>query len=163
MQGMDDYVQIMVESLKKKSELLDRIIDKNKAQTVCIEGKEYEEINWDTFNVLMTEKEFLIDRINTMDEGFQSLFDRVKMQLEEDKEKYAESIRQMQKLVGEVTDKGVEIRTGEERNRAMIEKIVGGQKKLIRKSRNSLKVAQSYVQTMQGGAAMDMNLMDKKK
>lgn len=163
MQGMDDYVQIMVESLKKKSELLDRIIDKNKSQTNCIEGKEYEEVNWDSFNVLMTEKEILIDRINTMDEGFQSLFDRVKEQLEEDKSKYADSIEQMKQLIGEVTDKGVEIRTGEERNRAMIEKIMGGQKKMIRKNRNSMKVAQSYAQTMQGGAAVDMMLMDKKK
>lgn len=150
MEKMDDYVQIMVESLEKKSELLARLIEKNTAQTACIEGKTFDEIDWDAFNLLIAEKEIAIDRINKMDEGFQSLYDRVKQQLNEDKDKYAAQIKEIQRLIGVVTDQGVEIRTEEERNRKLIESIMGGKKKTIRQTRNSLKVANSYAQTMNG-------------
>lgn len=150
MQKMDDYVQILLESLQKKSELLDRIIAKNEAQTSCVEGKDFDSIDWDAFNLLVAEKETLIDRINKMDEGFQSLYDRVKEQLCENKDKYASQIKQIQKMIEVVTDQGVQIRTSEERNRQIIEKILGSKKTTIRKTRNSLKVANSYAQTMQG-------------
>lgn len=150
MEKMDDYVQIMVESLQKKADLLDRLITKNAAQAACVEGKTFDEIDWDAFNLLVAEKETAIDRINKMDEGFQSLYDRVKEQLNEDKDKYSSQIKEIQRLIGVVTDQGVRIRAEEERNRKMIENILGGKKKTIRQTRNSLKVANSYAQTMQG-------------
>lgn len=164
MQKMDDYVQIMVESLQKKSELLGRIINKNTAQTQCVEGKEFDDIDWDAFNLLVAEKETLIDRINKMDEGFQTLYDRVKEQLNDDKSKYSSQIKEIQRLIGVVTDQGVQIRTAEERNRQIIEKVLSGKKTTIRKTRNSLKVANSYAQTMQGnfGEAGFISVNDKK-
>ena len=94
---VDDYIQIMIESLTKKSELLDKIIRKNEAQNECIAGKEYDDIDWDAFNLLVAEKETAITRIVKMDEGFQSLYDRVKEQLGEDKDKYADKIKEIQK------------------------------------------------------------------
>lgn len=145
---MDNYVQIMLESLRRKEELLDRIITKNEAQSKCVAGKEYEDIDWDAFDLLVTEKEILIDRINTMDEGFQSLYDRVREQLLDNKDKYSDSIKQMQEVIRRLTDKGIAIQTGEERNRAAIDKVLMGRKKVIRKTRNSLKVADSYHQAM---------------
>jgi len=164
MQTMDDYVQILRESLIKKSELLDTLIRKNKSQTECIEGKAFEDIDWDAFNLLMTEKEFAIDRINKMDEGFQSLFDRIKDQLEPNKSKYANEIKEIQALITKITDQGVEIRTGEERNRQLIDKIMMDRKSTIRKSRNSLKVAQSYMNTMHGDIVIDdVSTINRKK
>lgn len=164
MAQLDDYVQIMVESLQKKSELLDKIIRKNAAQAACVEGKKFDEIDWDDFNLLVAEKETTIDRINKMDEGFQSLYDRVKEQLKDGKDKYASQIREIQRLIGVVTDQGVQIRAEEERNRKTMESILGGRKKEIRQTRNSLKVANSYAQTMQGnfGEAGFISVNDKK-
>lgn len=164
MDKMDDYVQIMIESLEKKSELLDRLIEKNAKQAECVDGKNFDEVDWDTFNLLVAEKEIAIDRINKMDEGFQSLYDRVKQQLNEGKDRYASQIKEIQRLIGVVTDQGVAIRTEEERNRKMIETILGGKKKIIRQTRNSLKVANSYAQTMQGnfGEAGTISIKSKK-
>ena len=164
MDKMDDYVQIMIESLEKKSELLDRLIEKNAKQAECVDGKNFDEVDWDTFNLLVAEKEIAIDRINKMDEGFQSLYDRVKQQLNEGKDRYASQIKEIQRLIGVVTDQGVAIRTEEERNRKMIETILGGKKKTIRQTRNSLKVANSYAQTMQGnfGEAGTISIKSKK-
>ncbi len=160
---VDDYIQIMIESLTKKSELLDRIIRKNEAQHECITGKNFEEIDWDDFNLLVAEKQTAIDRILKMDEGFQSLYDRVKSQLNEDKDKYTDKIKEIQRLIGIITEQGVKITTGEERNRKIIEKIFGNRKKEIKRTRNSLRVANSYAQTMSGDFGMDFSTHDEKK
>ena len=50
---VDDYIQIMIESLTKKSELLDRIIRNNEEQHDCVNGKSYDEVNWDSFNLIV--------------------------------------------------------------------------------------------------------------
>ena len=153
----------MIESLTKKSEILDTLIRKNEAQHDCVAGKEYEEIDWDAFNLIVAEKQIAIDRIVKMDEGFQSLYDRVKEQLSEDRSKYADKIKEIQKLIEKVTGQGIKITTGEERNRKIIEKVFGNRKKEIKRTRNSLKVANSYAQTMSGDFGMDFSAQDIKK
>lgn len=160
---MDNYVQIMLESLRRKEELLDRIIGKNEEQAELIRDKQYEDINWDAFDLIVTEKEILIDRINTMDEGFQNLYDRLKEQLVADKDKYAEAIKVMQEIIVRLTDKGVAIRTGEERNRRTIDAALAGRKKTIRKTRNSLKVADSYHQAMSMNYGENYSAVNNKK
>lgn len=160
---MEDYVQILLESLIRKEELLDKIIEKNAAQAECLADKAYEDVDWDTFNLLVTEKEILIDRINTMDEGFQNLFDRVKGQLEENKDKYADSIRKMQDSIKRLSDKSIEIQTGEERNRRTIDSLLIGQKKAIKTTRNSLRVADSYQQAMSKNYGGSYSTMSNKK
>lgn len=160
---VDDYIQIMIESLTRKSELLDRIIVKNEQMHDCVAGKTYEEVNWDSFNLIVEQKQESIDRIIKMDEGFQSLYDRVKEQLQEDKDKYADKIKEIQKLITVITEQGVKITTGEERNRRIIEKVFGNRKKEIKRTRNSLKVANSYAQTMSGDFGTDFSVQDVKK
>lgn len=160
---MEDYVQILLESLIRKEELLDKIIEKNAAQAECLADKAYEDVDWDTFNLLVTEKEILIDRINAMDEGFQNLFDRVKGQLEENKDKYADSIRKMQDSIKRLSDKSIEIQTGEERNRRTIDSLLIGQKKAIKTTRNSLRVADSYQQAMSKNYGGSYSTMSNKK
>ena len=153
----------MIESLQKKSELLDKIIRKNEDQHDCVANKDYEDIDWDVFNLIVAEKQTAIDRIVKMDEGFQSLYDRVKEQLNEDSDKYADKIKEIQRLIEKVTSQGVKITTGEERNRKIIEKVFNNRKKEIRRTRNSLKVASSYAQTMSGDFGIDLSSQDIKQ
>ncbi len=160
---VDDYIQIMIESLKKKSELLDKLIRKNEEQYECISGKGFDEVDWDAWNLLVAEKQTAIDRIVKMDEGFQSLYDRVKEQLAEDRDKHAGQIKEIQALITSITEQGVRISTGEERNRKIIEKVFGNRKKEIKRTRNSLRVANSYAQTMSGDFGGDFSIHDKKK
>ena len=159
---VEDYIQIMIESLSKKSELLDRIIRKNEAQHECVAGKDYDEVDWDAFNLIVAEKQTAIDRIVKMDEGFQSLYDRVKEQLNDGKDKYADKIKEIQRLITKVTEQGVKITTGEARNRKIIEKLFVNRKKEIKRTRNSLKVANSYAQTMSGDFGSDFSAHDIK-
>ncbi len=160
---VDDYIQIMIESLKKKSELLDDIIEYNEKQHTTVAGKEFDDVDWDEFNLLIAQKDAAIERIIKMDEGFQSLYDRVKEQLKDNRDKYSGQIKEIQKLIETVTGQGVKITTGEERNRKIIEKLFSGRKKEIKRTRNSLRVANSYAQTMSGDFGMDVSSKDIKQ
>ena len=163
MERLDDYIQIMIDSLEKKSIILSRLIDKNTSQMKILEGKSFEEVDWDSFNILVAEKEAEITRINEMDEGFQALYDRVGEQLRDNKDRYADQIRHMQSLITELEDKSIKIRTGEERNRATIEKTFSGRKKDIKQARTNLKVATSYYNTMSKALEVGPTSVDKKK
>jgi len=160
---MDNYIQIMLESLKKKSVILDRILAKNEVQAKCLESGEYDSVDWDTFNITVTEKEAEIKRINEMDDGFQALYDRVGNQLKDSKDKYSCEIKEMQRIILELEEKSVKIRTGEERNRAMIEKVMVGRKQEIKQVRMNLKVASNYYKSMQSSLNVDYTSVDSKK
>jgi len=163
MGAMEDYIQMMIDSLKKKSTILDRIIAKNEVQCGCVKEKQFDEIDWDTFNIAIAEKEAEIERINEMDGGFQALYDRVSVQLKEHKDKYASKIKQMQLLIAEIEEKSIVIRTGEERNRALIEKVLTGRKNEIRQVRKSLNVVSSYYQSSYKPYLLNNNSLDEKK
>ena len=163
MANTEDYIQIMIDSLVKKKELLEKIIRKNDSQNACVAGKDYDSIDWDAFNLLIAEKEVAIERINEMDDGFQALYDRVSKDLKENKAQYADQIKEMQRLITELEEKSVKIRTGEEKNRSIIDKVMAGRKQEIRKARTSMKVASGYYKTMQSSFASDVSSVDKKK
>ncbi len=154
---------MMVESLRRKDEALTKIIEKNKAQADCIHDKEYGDVDWDRFNVLIAEKETLIDRINELDAGFQSLYDRVGEEVKKDPSSYKEEVRTLQDLISTLTDKGVEIQTQEERNRTRIERVLMGAKKEIRRSRKSMQVVSNYYKSMSDPDADNSGAVDKKK
>lgn len=163
MNETQNYLQMMIESLRKKDGVLSKIIEKNEAQAECIVDKEYGDINWDRFNVLIAEKETLIARINELDQGFQSLYNRVRDEVEAHKDTYRDDIKTMQELIGILTDKGTRIRTQEERNRVKIEKVLLGAKKEIKKSRKSMKAVSSYYKSMSNPSGEISGSMDQKK
>lgn len=163
MSETQNYLQMMIESLRKKDDALTKIIEKNEAQASCIHDKEYGEIDWDRFNVLIAEKETLIDRINELDSGFQSVYDRIKDEIGKNKSSYIEEIKTLQELITKLTDKGVEIQTSEERNRARIEKVLMGAKKEIRRSRKSMQAVSNYYKSMSAPNLDIPGTVDKKK
>ena len=163
MNEVQSYLQMMIESLNKKDAALAKIIEKNRAQSECIHDKDYGDIDWDRFNVLIEEKETLIERINELDAGFQSLYDRIRDRLGQGKDSYKEEIKTLQELITKITDKGVEIQTSEERNRARIERVLMGAKKEIRKSRKSMQAVTNYYKSMSAPEADISGLVDKKK
>ncbi len=163
MKETQNYLQMMIESLHKKEAVLDKIIEKNRAQSECIDDKEYSDVDWDRFNVLIAEKETLIERINELDEGFESLYGRIREELTKDPNPYKDSVSAMKELIAKLTDQSVEIRTQEERNRARIERVLMGAKKEIRKSRKSMQAVSNYYKSMSAPDAENSGLLDKKK
>ncbi len=165
METIDNYLQVMIDSLIKKEELLDRLLEKNSAQEACIKGKAYEEVDWNAFNLLVEEKEAAIDRIIALDEGFESTYQLVKDEVTNNRETYRNKVRELQEIITRLTDKGTRIQTGEERNRSTIDNIFLKARQEIRKQRTGMKAASTYYSTMRNSVirAAEDSILDQKK
>ena len=160
----ENYLDIMVESLRKKEKVLEELIEKCDAQAEVIAEGEYHTVNWDQFNVLIADKEVLINRLNDLDDGFEALYDRVGDEIKKNKDRYAPQIKEIQALIKTVTDQGVTIKTKEERNRANLEQVLRPVKKEIRTTKRSMNVINNYYNVMNGGGANSSSgWVDKKK
>lgn len=162
---IDNYLQLMIESLKKKEILLDRIIDKNEKQNACVKDKTYEDVDWDAFNLLVAEKESAIDRIIAIDEGFENTYMIVKDEIIQNRERYRDKVKELQDIITRLTDKGIRIQTGEERNRSIIDGIFLKTRQEIKKQRTGLKAATTYYNTMRNSTvrAAEDSILDQKK
>lgn len=165
METTDNYLQIMIDSLYKKEKLLDEIIDRNKAQYDLIRDKQYDDVDWTAFNLRVTEKDIAIDKIIKIDDGFDETFKLVKDEVTANKDKYSDKIKVLQELIGRLTDKGVTIRTGEERNRQIIDNIFAKTRQEIKKQRTGIKAASNYYKTMSNSVvrAAENSILDEKK
>jgi hypothetical protein len=154
-----EYIAVLIQSLEKKKEILDKIIAKNKEQKILFtdEGSDPDRLEEN-----MQEKSGLVDQLNELDEGFQQIYNRVKAMLQADKESYKEEIRTMQKLITEITEMSTTIQTQEKRNYDLAGKRFAKVKKGIRKARASNRVASQYYKNMANLNVVDSQYMDKK-
>lgn len=165
METTENYLQIMVDSLEKKEKYLDRIIEQNKTQHEYVKGKVYEDVNWNAFNVLVTEKEAEIDRIIEIDDAFSEIYNKVRTEVIANKEKYRPYVLKLQEIITRLTDKGVQIQASEERNRQIIDNIFLKTRQEIKKQRTGLNAASTYYKTMSNSVvrAAENSILDEKK
>jgi hypothetical protein len=151
---------MLEESLQKKVEILTRIEEQNTKQADILSdsGK----VDEAAFDATVDAKSKLIDEINSLDDGFQSLFDRVKEEIGEHKEQYADQIKRMQKLIQEITGKSASIEASEHRNKRLAEKYFSTARENMNQSRNSSSAAFNYYQTMNNFKNIPPQFMDKK-
>ena len=80
-----------------------------------------ETFDMEAFDRTVDEKDAFVTELIKLDEGFESLYDRIKEEFARDKSSYAGQIKHLQKLISEITDKNVSIQAEESRNKAMLE------------------------------------------
>ena len=90
------YIDIMIQSLEKKEQVLDRIIELDIKQKNQLEDPQ---LTPDDFDEVVEAKSRLIDQLNNLDSGFEKLFERTKEELNGHKEDYKEQIRTMQEHI----------------------------------------------------------------
>ena len=96
-----NYLQMMIDSLNKKKDILTRIIALNEEQDKILSKPELDD---NAFDANMKAKGDCIDGLDRLDEGFQSLFNRVRDAINANKEMYANEISIMKRLITEVTE-----------------------------------------------------------
>lgn len=156
----DDYVSILIQGLKKKVEILDKIIETNEIQKKLL----LEEVfDGDSFEESIARKGDCIDELNRLDDGFTEVYDRVKDDLTYQKEHFTLQIQSMKELIQLITDKSVGIRVEEERNKTLAARKFAMIKKDIQKRRVSSKAANEYYKKMLKIDNVEAQFMDKKK
>lgn len=140
-----NYLQIMIDSLKKKKDILIKIVSLNEKQNEILSK---EELNQDAFENNMHEKGECIDELEKLDEGFQSVFDRIKEELSNNKQLYSDEIATMKKLIKEVTELGAKVEVQETRNKVKVEAMFRRERQEHKEAKRSASMAKSYYQNM---------------
>ncbi len=157
---MENYLNILEESLRKKSAVLDRI---QKSNEDLVSGLSQEGQDVTIFDAYLEQKEALVGELNALDDGFESLYHRVEEALKDNREQYATQIRTLQQLTREITDKTVQVQAAEARAKRKVDEYFLKLRKEIRDGRNSNRAAMSYFQAQSGAGVLSSQFMDDKK
>lgn len=157
--GADNYLQMMIDSLGKKKSILKKIKQLNVEQDEILSASDFDE---DGFQNNMETKGNCIDELNALDEGFQSLYNRVREELEERRDNYKSEILEMKQLIKDVTEMGATIQAQESRNRIKVEAKFRQIRRDTQTARRSATMANTYYQNM-NKLSTEPQFMDKKK
>lgn len=164
---IENYLDVLEESLHKKIEVLDKIALYNEKQERLFkkleEQQETTEPDFEKFDEYVQEKEELIQELTKLDSGFEALYDRLREQLSQGKERYADKIRQLQDLIGQIMEKSVSIQAQEARNKKQIEQYFKDARAGIKTGRKSSKAAYDYYKNMNRTNVIPPQFMDTKK
>lgn len=156
----EGYLQILIESLEKKNEVLDKISVLNKEQA---EISAHQPMDMEAYDKTMDEKGELIDEINRLDDGFTSTYERIKDEVQKQPDKYRSQVLVLQELIRTAVEKGVVIEAQEKRNRAALETVFRMKRQEIRQMKVSSSAAATYYKSMSRINTVDPQLMDRKK
>lgn len=160
MAELTNYVKILKESLQKKVSVLQALLEASVRQSEFIDEKEFD---IDTFQQTMEQKDVLLEQLNELDQGFEQVFQDIRVELKEKQMQYQRDIDEMQSLIRTCTDIGVEIQRTEQQNKNKLTVRFAEQKKELRKIKTSSKVASTYYRTMSNTHNVDSYFMDQKK
>lgn len=154
-----NFIQILIDTLQKQVEVLKEILEITQEQSVIAQDSEFDEI---MLEKSLNKKEVLIARLNELDDGFTSVYGRVRNEVKDRQELYKDELRQMQELIKECTDLGVNIRVLEERNREKLTQCFASKHKQYGSKQTAASVASRYNQTMNNMKMLNSSFFNQK-
>ena len=152
--------QVLVESLEKKSRILDEIIKENEAQERLFKQEELDLEALDSSSDRMGE---LAEKLELLDEGFESVYDRIREELIENKQAYRVEIKRMQELIAVITEKIVSINAARMRNNIQAEQRFKKSRQQIRSASSQMKASKNYYNHMNSLNYVAPQFYDSKK
>ena len=153
-------LDMLEESLVKKLEVMELIVEENARQKEILSDPS--DVDSEAFDKTLDTKGEYIDQLNELDEGFQSLFDRVKAEIGENKEQYSDQIKRMQDLIHQIMDLSASIEAEEHRNKKLAEVYFSTAREKMVASKKSSEAAFNYYRTMNNFKDIPPQFMDKK-
>ena len=153
-------LDMLEESLRKKVEIMTEIDAENERQKEVLSNPD--NVNEDLFDATVDTKGELIDKLVALDDGFQSLFDRVKEEVGSNRAQYAEQIKRMQALIEEVTAKSASIEAAEHRNKKLAETYFDTARQKMNVSKQTSAAAFKYYRTMNNFKDIPPQFLDQK-
>lgn len=140
-----NIAQILLQSLEKKNQVLDEIIAQNELQEELLKK---EELDMDAVDASVQSISELVDELEKLDDGFESVYDRVRTEIMENKEMYRAEITQMQDNIQQITDKVVKINAVKMRNQLRADSHFKQKAQEIKKAVSKTKAAKNYYNSM---------------
>lgn len=154
-----NYLQIMTDSLIKKRDILKAVVELNITQEHLLNATEFD---GDSFQKNMEEKSKCIDELNSLDEGFQIIYDRIRQDVEEYKANYKTEIIRLQELIKEVSGLSATIQSQETRNKVRAENKFRQLRQDNKTAKRSVSMVNKYYKNM-SRVSQEPQFMDKKK
>lgn len=155
-----EYLELLIQSLKKKLLLLNQIIVLNQQQKEMLMD---ENLDPDTLDVNVREKDELISQVTQLDDGFDEVYAHIADLMKKKHSDYEEELDRMRELIRQIMAKDASIRTDEQRNYELAQKKFARVKKQIREVKTSQKMVNRYYQNMMQQRQADIQYMDNKK
>lgn len=152
--------QVLVQSLEKKSRVLDEIIKENEAQEILFKQ---ETLDMEALDASADRMGELAEKLELLDEGFEAVYDRIRQELIDNKPAYRAEIRRMQELIAEITEKVVSINAARMRNKLQAENQFKKSRQQIGRASSKMKVSQNYYNNMNRLNYVDPQFYDNKK
>lgn len=155
-----EYLEVLIQSLKKKLLLLNQIIVLNQHQKEMLMD---ENLDPDTFDVNVREKDELITQVTQLDDGFDEVYAHIADLMAKNHVDYEEELERMRGLIRQIMAKDASIRADEQRNYELAQKKFARVKKQIREVKSSQKMVNRYYQNMMQQRQSAIQYMDNKK
>lgn len=152
------YLDMMEDSLRKKIEVMQQIEVQNGIQKKALERLEGPDE--ETFDEAVRTKGDLIDKLTELNDGFAGLYDRVKVEIDGNKDKYRDQITRMQDLIRQVTDLSNTLEVQETRNKELADNFFSNTRKGMKQGKQTAAAAFNYHVTMNKSANIQPHFID---
>lgn len=157
---MTNELQILIESLEKKVDILKIILQKSEEQYTVVRKEEFEA---ESFDALVIDKDRLLDEMEKLDGGFDQIFSRIRDDLINHTIDYKSEIARLQELIKETTDLGAQICAMEGRTKNKLsDAIIKSRQKLANK-KVSAKSVSDYYRASNNMQVVESFFLDQKK
>lgn len=153
-------VEILLQSLLKKRDVLDRLIELGQRQEEMLKQ---EGLDMDGLNALLEEQGTLVAQLDRLDQGFELVYDRCRALIMGHKDLYRKEIRAMQECIQEITAKISTINACSMRNKVAAEEHFRREKQEINQNVSKTKVARNYYNSMNKLNYVSPQFYDNKK
>lgn len=153
------YISILKDTLRKKNDLLDEIIQITLQQSRIMDNN----IDVKLFNKSIDDKAVFMERLYQLDDGFEKVYEHVKEELRTNRLMYKEDILELQELIRKITDKSVRLQAAELNNKTRLESFSVNKREEIKNFRNNRKTVANYYKSMPSQHQGQSYFFNKKK
>lgn len=115
---MHSYLEALAQSLAQKEALLEILGDLSREQAEALQA---DSMDLEAFDALVEQKDGLIGELTKLDQGFESLYGRIKSELEANPVPYKAAVADLQASISRIMEKSMEIQALEQKNKAALE------------------------------------------
>lgn len=157
---MRNELQLLIESLEKKEEILKQILSISKAQYDLATEEEFQP---EAFDKLVDDKDALLQDMEKLDEGFDRTYQRIRDELPDKKDMYKDEILSLQKLIKGTVDLGAQIHASEARAKDKVASAILKSRQEFTQRKSNARMVSDYYKTSNNIKFVDSLFLDKKK
>lgn len=157
---MTNELQLLIEALEKKKNILEDILQKSKDQN---DVASLENFDADRFDLLVDDKAELLQQMESIDDGFDAVYHRIKDEMLQKKDDFKTEIARMQQLIRETIDLGAQIHTTEVRTKEKLGVAIERSRQDLRRQKQSSQTVMDYYKANSQLNYTESYFIDQKK